>query len=110
MSSQASVCPQGGGGMCDEGAHAWQGGGHVWQRGACMVKEGVIGKGAWMVKGGMRGRGCMAVGAGVVGGGCMAGETATATNCMHPTGMHSCTSCMCKTSGIYTVRKSVTYV
>ena len=56
-----------------------------------------------MVKGGMHGKGwvCMARGACmaggmysrracVVGGGSMAGETATAADGMHPTGMRSC--------------------
>ena len=51
------------------------GGGCVWQ-GACMA-------------GGMHGGGCAWLGA-CVAGACMAGETATAADGMHPTGMHSC--------------------
>ena len=59
------------GGACMAGGHVWQGGmhegeRHVWQ-GACMA-------------GVMHGSGCM----------CMAGETPTAADGMHPTGMHSC--------------------
>ena len=59
----------------------------------CLV-EGVHGRGACMV-GGVHGSGGMH-GKGLV---CMAGETATAVDGMHPTGMHSClgrslTSCM----------------
>ena len=50
--------------------HAWQGGmhgsGHVWQ-GACVVRGERV---------------CQGV--------CMAGETATAVDGTHPTGLHSC--------------------
>ena len=61
--------------------HAWQGGmhftGHVWQvgmhgRGACMARGR-----AW--QGGVHGWVA-----------CVAGDTATAADGMHPTGMHSC--------------------
>ena len=45
-----------------------EGRGRAWQRGACMVKETCV----------------------VGGGACMAGETATAADGTHPTGMHSC--------------------
>ena len=56
--------------------HAWQGGMHgegggAWQR-ACVARGACV----W---GGMHGRGV-----------CVAGETATAADGMHPTGMHSC--------------------
>ena len=72
--------------------------GHAWQ-GACVARgvhdSGVHGRGhAW--QGGMCGRGvCMAGGMHGRGhawqlGECMAGETATAADVMHPTGMHSC--------------------
>ena len=63
------------------------GGGHVWQRGACTVKGAMHGEGGVNGKGGgMHGEGGMHVcrGAGV------AGETATAVDGTHPTGMHSC--------------------
>ena len=82
--------------VCQEfypgGGRAWQKGEQAWRRGACVVK------GACTAKGGMCGGGegaCMAGGACVVGGGmcgrgCMAGETATAADGTHPTGMHSC--------------------
>ena len=57
--------------------------------GACMA-GGVCGRGACMAggmpgKGGMHGRGCV-----WQGGACVAGETATAADGTHPTGMHSC--------------------
>ena len=76
------------GGMCG-GVCAWQGGmcGKGGRHGkgerTCMVGDmhgGVCGKGghAW--------RGACMVG----GGACVAGETATAVDSMHPTGMHSC--------------------
>ena len=45
-----------------------------------MVKGACMAKGACVAKGGMHGEG----------GACMAGETATAADGMHPTGMHSC--------------------
>ena len=48
--------------------------GHVWQ-GVCMA-GGVCGRGNAWVKGG--------------GHACMAGETTTAADSMHHTGMHSC--------------------
>ena len=65
-------------GACVAGGSAWQGG-HVWQGcawGACMV-----GGHAWQgsVHGGE-------------GGACTAGETATAADGTHPTGMHSCST------------------
>ena len=50
---------------------------HTWQRGACVVK------GVCEVKGA-----CMAGGWGSVAS--VAGETATAADGTHPTGMHSC--------------------
>ena len=82
------------GGMNGRG-YVWQGGmhgGHAW--GACMV-----GGHAW--QGDMHGRGhawqgmCMTGGPAwqgvcIVGGTCMAGETATAADGTHPTGMYSC--------------------
>ena len=55
----------GGGGM--HGRWACVGGGHAWQK-------GVPGRGACMAERGL----------------CVAGETATAANGTHPTGMHSC--------------------
>ena len=55
----------------------WQGGVHGW--GACM--GGVHGGGHAWWGGGMCGRGA-----------CMAGETATAAEGTHPTGLHSCLS------------------
>ena len=87
--------------------HAWQGvcmaggmhgGGHAWQ-GACMVGDFHGGGGglcdrehAWqgyhVWQGGMHGRGH------VWQGGCMAGEMATAADGTHPTGMHSCSTCI----------------
>ena len=53
-------------GACMVGGHVWEGG-HAWQkgvpgRGACMAERGPF----------------------------VAGETATAANGTHPTGMHSC--------------------
>ena len=74
------------GGMCGSRGHAW------W--GACMAKGGMHGRGhvwwgrAWRqacVAGGMHGGG-HAWQEGV----CVAGETATAADGTHPTGMHSC--------------------
>ena len=78
------------GGMCGRGMH---GRGHVWQ-GVCVAGS------AW--QGGMCGRECMAGGHAWQGGTCMvgsmrgrgegacvAGETATAADDTHPTGMHS---------------------
>ena len=61
--------------MCGRG-HAWQG---------CVCGRGVC----------MAGRACMAGGYAswgtcMAGGACVAGETATAVDSMHPTGMHSC--------------------
>ena len=53
--------------------------GHAWQRG-CMVKGAMCDEGGCIVKGG----------AYVAWGACMAGETASATDGTHPTGMHSC--------------------
>ena len=47
-------------------------GGHGGERGVCVVKGHVY-------RGGMHGRGA-----------CVAGETATAADGTHPTGMHSC--------------------
>ena len=76
------------GGVHGSGWHAWQGacmaGGHVWQ-------------------GGMRGRrGVHGRGVGVAGGyACMAGEMATAADGTHPTGMHSCSFCVCACTEIY---------
>ena len=88
MFSQVSVCPQGGGHACRGGCgrwHAWWGvsiagscmaGRHAWQ-GEC-AWQGACGRGcAW--QGGMHGGG----------GACMAGETATAADGTHPTGMLS---------------------
>ena len=66
------------GGVCMAGG--MHGSGHIWQ-GACMV-GGVHGRGhTWW--GGMHGRGHAWQGA------CMAGETATAADGTHPTGMPS---------------------
>ena len=68
MFSQASV-------ILSTGGHAWQG--------VCVV--GVMHGRGRVWQGGMYGRG------GVHGrGACMAGETATAADGTHPTGMHSC--------------------
>ena len=71
------------------GLHGKGGGMHgkkgcVWQRGACMAGGHV-----W---GGMCGRGSMCGGGGWQGAcvACVAGETATAVDGTHPTGMHSC--------------------
>ena len=58
-----------GGGTCEVKGACVVKGGHAWQSGACVAKGGVHG-----------GRG----------GGCVAGETATAADGRHPTGMHSC--------------------
>ena len=73
--------------------HVWQGGmsgkgaclagGHVWQ-------GGMSGKGACLARGHVWQGGMSGKGACVVGATCMAGETASAVNGMHPTGMHSC--------------------
>ena len=71
-------------------------GGCMAKEGACMVKRGVCGKGGHAWQGGMCGGACVAGGACVVGGwqgacvACVAGETATAVDGTHPTGMHSC--------------------
>ena len=55
------------------------------EKGACMVKGGMCGKG------GMHSRACAWQGGGrFMVGACMAGETATAADGTHPTGMHSC--------------------
>ena len=71
----------------------------MWQRGACVAKgEGmpkrVHGEGGLVAKGGMHGKGggaCMAKGGHAWQiGACVAGETASAADGMHPTGMHSC--------------------
>ena len=89
-------------GVCAAGGHVWQGGMHG--RGACLgaCVGGMHGRGghAWEqvymvggVHGGghmWQGRACM-VGACVAKGvACMAGETTTAADGTHPTGMHSC--------------------
>ena len=70
-------------GACRAGGCAWQE--HAWQ-------GGMHGRGAW--QGGMHGRGVHGGGhvwqGSVCGRGCMAGDTATAADGMHPTGMHSC--------------------
>ena len=73
--------------MCQK--FCW-GGGHVWQ-GAC-VAGGMCGRENVHGRGDMCGRGaCMAGGGMCVWGGgvCVAGETATAAEGTHPTGMHS---------------------
>ena len=99
MFSQASVIlfrggVRGGGGVhgrgvCMAGGHAWQGGmfgrGHAWQRGmhgrGHVWQGDVHGRGcAW--QGGMHGREGYAWQE--------AGETTTAADGTHPTGMHSC--------------------
>ena len=91
------------GGMFSGGVH---GSGHAWQVEACVVGGmhgvgGVHGRGACMA-GGMHGGGYVWQQVCVVGGGdmhgrgihdrgtCMVGETATAADGTHPTGMHSC--------------------
>ena len=56
------------------------GGGHAWRKGACVAKGGMHSKWGVCGKEGV----CMAVGA------CVAGETVTAADGTHPTGMHSC--------------------
>ena len=61
-------------------AGGMHGRGVAWQEGAC-----VAGAHAW--QGGMCGRGCAWWGGG---GSCVAGETATAVDGTHPTGMLSC--------------------
>ena len=84
------------------------GGGAVRGRGACMAgrhawQGSICGGGGACVAGGMHGRGYAWWGACVVGDACMAGaciwgggvgcvvgETATAADGTHPTGMHSC--------------------
>ena len=108
MSSQVSVCPQGGGCVCGRRACMVGGmpgggyGGHVW-RGACMVGVGACGGHAWQgtcMARGMCGRGGMH-GKGHV---CAThapchtrppaptcGQCADGT---HPTGMHSCLCCL----------------
>ena len=58
------------GGMCGEG-------GHTWQKGVCVCGGGMCGREA-----------CMA-GGHVWQGACIAGETATAVDGTHPTGMYS---------------------
>ena len=65
-------------------------------RGACVV-GGMSGRGACMAEGacmtgGVHGKGAHIAGGHVWqgGGACVAGETATAADGMHPTGMHSC--------------------
>ena len=62
--------------------------------GACMA-EGMHGRGhAWQegspCQGGMCDRGASVMGSMQGEGACVAGETATAADGMHPTGMHSC--------------------
>ena len=81
-----------GGDMHGEGGHAWQRGGmhgkggHAWQRG------GMHGEGGACMAGSLHGRGHVWQG-GVRGkGACVAGETATAADGTHPTGMH----CYCQ--------------
>ena len=77
------------------GVHAWQGG-HVWPggmhgRGACVGRGHVWGGGMCGVgAGGMHGRQCASQGGVRGGGACVAGETATAADGTHPTGMLSC--------------------
>ena len=71
--------------MRGEGRHVChKGGWHVWQRGACVVKGACMAGRACMA-GGMHGGG----GEGVWQGACVAGDTTTAADGMHPTGMHS---------------------
>ena len=66
------------------GVHGW---GHAWQ--GAYVVGGMHGRGcAW--QGGMRGRGMCGRGDVCGRGACVAGETATAADGTHPTGMHSC--------------------
>ena len=68
-----------GGGMRGGGGHEWQGGmGHAYGGGRIMHGRTAC------VAGGMHGRGRH--GRDV----CVAGETATAEDSVHPTGMHSC--------------------
>ena len=86
------------------GGHTWWGGGLCGEGVAYLVKGGCVRWGMCVTKGGMHGKG------GIHGRGCMwqrgyawlvcvAGETATAADGMHPTGMHSCL-------WIYTVSKT----
>ena len=109
-----------GGGACVAWVHAWQGAciakegacmvrGCAWQRGACIVKGVVYGIGGRHGKGGYAWQGHTWHGEGVMcgqeayiagehtwlgcmrgQGACVAGETATAVDGTHPTGMHSC--------------------
>ena len=99
-----------GGGICGKGGMCGKGGVHgegtcVAKGGACVAKRGMRGKGrACVAKRGMcgKGRACVAQGrhvwqrGGMCGkgwacmvGACVAGETATAADGTHPTGMHS---------------------
>ena len=90
MFSQVSVIlfTAGGGGMCGRGV--CMAGGHVWQRsmhGGCMAGGIYGGEDVW--QGCVCGRGACVVGACMARGACVAGETATAADGTHPTGMHS---------------------
>ena len=81
------------------GEHVWRGAcvvGCVHGRGACVARGARHGKGegtcmvrdmhgVYVARGAMHGRGMHGWG-----GACVAGETATAVDGMHPTGMHSC--------------------
>ena len=86
MFSQASVILSTGGGC------AWQRGTYM-AKGTCIAKRGgaCVVKEVCVAKGGMLGEGGMCVEGGHAWQGlCVAGETATAVDGMHPTGMHSC--------------------
>ena len=86
MFSQACVKNSvGGGGACMAGGVC--GRGNVWW--AC-VAGGMHGMGACVAGGCMFGRVCAWQGSMRRRGACVAGETATAADGTHPTGMHSC--------------------
>ena len=85
-------------------AGGMHGRGHAWQ-GACVAGGGGMhGRGcAWQgahVAGGMHGRGHAWQGRMRVEGACMTGETATAVDGTHPTGMHSCFAFFVETENI----------
>ena len=102
---KGEACMAKGVGMCGEGRHAWQRGGGVCGKGGMHGNRDMCGERGHAWQRGVfaaKGRACMARGAcRQRGGACVVGETATAADGMHPTGMHSCTDCFRRPGPIY---------
>ena len=88
------------GGACMSEGHVWQEWGHEWQGWRACISGGMCGR-RGMHGGGVHGRGHAWQGVCMVGGHVWWGhawqeKTAIAAGSMHPTGMHSCSTCQCK--------------